>query len=133
MSPCICLGNCLFRQKLAIELEQLIEEFPGGINGERITRIVEKGLEGEICVFGQRGFDDDLLIGAMLIDKWGNPWGKRTCVQWAGTIVTEVCVGLDNGVQGHIGDLPYILHVNVCDQIPEPQQGLDHANTFFAR
>ena len=98
-----------------------------------IAGIVEKCLKSEIRISGQRGFDDEFLIRAVLVYGGGYPRGKRACAQWAEAVTAEVCVGFDNCMERQVENLPHVFHVDIGDQIAMPEQGLDHANAFLAR
>jgi hypothetical protein len=106
-------------------LQHFVEEFPGVIKGQMITGIVEECLKGKIGVFGQGGFDDEFLIGTMQIDERSNSRGEGARSQRADGVAAEVSVRFDNGMERHIRDLPDVFHVDIGNQITEPEQSFE--------
>lgn len=69
-------GNCHIRQQCFVELQHFAEEFPGIIQRQINGWVVEECLKGKAYVVGERSFDDEFLICAMLVDQRGESQGK---------------------------------------------------------
>src|SRR5688500_8212622 len=127
------LCNCHCRQKFPVDLQHFLEEFPGSINWQMIRRVVKESLKGKVSVFGQCGFDDEFLIGTVLVDERSDPCGERASSHWGHVVTAETCVRFHNSMQRHVGNLPNVFQIDVGDQVAKPEKGFDHANTFLAR
>ncbi len=60
-----------------VNLQHPVEKFPGGVNGQRIGRVIEECLEGKVHILCQCGFDDQFLVGNVLIDERREPGRER--------------------------------------------------------
>jgi hypothetical protein len=83
-------------------LQHFIEECPGIIQGEVNTGVVEECLKGKVAISSERGFHDEFLIGAMLVNERSDPWRQSPCYQRADRVAAEMSIGLYNSMEGHI-------------------------------
>src|SRR5918994_6143730 len=126
METCLPLCNYHRRQVFSVDLQHFVEKFPRVVYRKSVGGVIKEGLKCEIYVLSQCSFDDQFLVGIVLMNQRRNPCGKHACGQWADAIAAEMRVGLNNRVKRHVGYLSNIFHVNVRDQITKPEKSFDH-------